>query len=332
MLDSRPLEEPWEIRRSQSSVRNRSMQAVLLFIAALMGVLTVVDVLMAPPGDSRVVISLSMALLALWSHRMLRLKRNDLVRLPLVVGIVLLGGWAMYSYGSVRASSSFSMIAAVVLAGAFLTFRYVVGTVLAGMGMLGALTWAEMGGHLGRPAFAADVRYWMMASVIMAVVGALLYYVRGVTDEAHMRRLNHMEDRLRLEEERDRSMRRFGRIFRLNPTALLIQLASTQTVLDVNPAFERTLGYEAGLVVGRPASSLWAIDAQWREHLRVLFEQGSTGWQQGRWLMASGQVSDVWVYSEMSEDQSGMLIITTVAEWLPGAVGALRRTASIDQP
>ena len=330
MLDSRPLEEPWEIRRSQSRVRNRSLQAVLLFIVVLMGALTAVDAWVAPPGDSRAVISLLMALLALWSHLMLRRQRNDLVQLPLVVGTLFLGGWAMYSYGSVRASSSFSMIAAVVLAGAFLSFRYVLGTVLAGVGLLGALTWAEMGGHMGRPAFAADVRYWMMASATMAVVGALLYYVRGATDEAHIRRLNHMEDRMRLEEERDQSMRRFGRIFRLNPTALLIQLASTQTVLEVNPAFERSLGYEAGRIVGRPAASLWAIDAEWREHLRVLFERGATGWQQGRWLMANGQVSEVWIYSELSEDQSGMLIITTVSEVLPGATDPPRRTATTD--
>ncbi|QCB46146.1 PAS domain S-box protein [Hydrogenophaga sp. PAMC20947] len=318
MLDSRPLDDPSEIRRFQSSARTRSLKSVLLFIAALMAPLTAVDIWMAPPGDSRAVISMSMTLLALWSYLMLKRKRSDLMRLPLVVGILFLGSWAMYSYGSVRASSSFSLIASVVLAGSFLSLRYVAVTLLASMGILGALTWAEASGRMGPPSFVADVRYWMMASVILAVVGALLYYVRGATDEAHVRRLNQMEDRLRLEFERDQSLRRFGRIFRLNPTALLIQLASTQTVLEVNPAFERSLGYEAERIVGRPAGSLWATDLHWREHLRVLFEKGSTGWQQVLWLRANGQAIDVWVYSELSEDHSGMLITTTVAERLPG--------------
>ena len=318
MLDSRPLEDPSEIRHYQSSARNRSLQSVLLFIAVLMATLAGIDAWMAPPGDSRAVISLSMVVLALWSYQMLKRKRSDLMRFPLVAGILFLGGWAMCSYGSVRASSSFAMIAAVVLAGAFLNLRYVVATLIAGLGILGALTWAEASGRLGQPAFAADVRYWMLGSVIVGVVGALLYYVRGATDEARVRRLNHMEDRLRLEYERDQSLRRFGRIFDLNPTALLIQLASTQTVLEINPAFERSLGYEAERIVGRPAGSLWASDLQWREHLRKLFEKGTTGWQQVLWLKADGQAVDVWVYSELSDDHSGMLITTTVLEWRPG--------------
>ena len=318
MLDSRPLEDPGDIRRSQSSLRNRALQAVSLSIALLMGIFTGVDIWLAPLGESRAVISISMGLLALWSYGMLRRQRGDLVRLPLVAGILLVGAWAMFSYGSVRASSSLAIIAAVVLAGTFLSRGSVLATLLAGMGILGALTWAEMEGQLVQPAYMADTRYWMLGSFIMVVVGALLYYVRGATDEAHVRRLNHMEDRLRLEFERDQSLRRFGRIFRLNPNALLIQTASTQTVLEVNPAFERSLGYALENIVGRPAGLLWAADAQWREHLRLLLAQGDTGWQPCQWLRADGQPVDVWVFSELSEDQSGLLIITTVAEWMPG--------------
>jgi CDP-glycerol glycerophosphotransferase (TagB/SpsB family) len=57
-----------------------------------------------------------------------------------------------------------------------------------------------------------------------------------------MRRLNQMEERLRLSNERDQSLRRFARIFRLNPTALLSSgWPVTQTVLrSINPAFERS--------------------------------------------------------------------------------------------
>jgi PAS domain S-box-containing protein len=318
MLDSRPLEDPGEIRRSQNSLRNHSMENVLLLIAVLMAVLTVVDLWMAPEGDSRAVIALSTALLALWSYRMMKRERGDLVRLPLVVGILLLGGWAMYSYGSVRASSAFSMMAALVLAGSFLSLRYVLCTLVAGLAILGGLTWAESTGLLNEPLFMADARYWLLGSGTVAVIGLLLYYVRGATDEAYLRRLNHMEDRLRLEFERDQSLRRFARIFRLNPTALLIQTASTQTVLEVNPAFERSLGYAAASAVGAAASSFWVSDAQWREHLRVLLAQGSTGWQPAQWRRSDGRCADVWVHSELSEDHSGMLIITTVAEQRPG--------------
>jgi len=322
MLDTRPPENLWEIRRSHKSARNRSLQAVLLFVTGLMVTIAAVDVWRAPPGDSQAVISLSMALLALWSYRMLKHKSSRLVSLPLLIGILVLGGWAMYSYGSVRASSSLAMIVAVVLAAAFLGMRYVMVTLLTGVAMLGVLTWAEAGGRLNKALFAADVRYWLLASGIMAVVGALLYYMQGATDEANVQRLGQMEDRLRLEGERDQSLRRFRRIFRLNPTALMIQLASTGVVLEVNPAFERSLGYEADRFKGQMAGSLWVVDSERREHLRVLDEYGATGWQQARWLRADGQATNVWVYSEMSEDLGGLLIITTVAEWFPGAAEA----------
>ena len=65
MLDSRPLEEPWEIRRSQSRVRNRSLQAVLLYTAlqrtsvSSAVVITSLQPLMLMPMTARPMISLS---------------------------------------------------------------------------------------------------------------------------------------------------------------------------------------------------------------------------------------------------------------------------------
>jgi hypothetical protein len=72
--------------------------------------------------------------------------------------------------------------------------------------------------------------------------------------------------------------------------------------------------------VGQPAVRLWADRSQWQEHAKLLFERGRTDWQHSQWLRSDGRITEVLVCSELSEDPSGMLILTTV---LPGVDGEL---------
>lgn len=329
MLDSRPLEDPAEIRVAQSRRRSDSLRWVLGGIVLLMAGMALVDHFLAPPGESRSVISLSMGVVALLSFLMLRANPRKWGSPLLVVGILVTSAWAVYSYGSVRAAASQGMLGAVVMAGTYLSLRALWVTTVSGVLILGGLTWAEAGGHLVTPGLAADLRFWLMGSVIMAVIGALLHHTRKATDEAYLHQLNQSEDRLRLEHERDQSQRRFRRIFRLNPTALMIQYAGTGAILEVNPAFGRDLGYPDDRLVGQPAAHLWADVAQWEAHARLLFERGRTDWQHGQWLRSDGQPTEVLVCSELSEDASGTLILTTVLPGVAGALGSASNPASV---
>jgi PAS domain S-box-containing protein len=319
MLDSRPLEDPAEIRVAQSQRRRDSLRWVMGGIALLMVGMATVDHLLAPPGESRSFISLSMGGVALLSYLLLRVHPRRLGSPLMVVGILVTTAWAVYSYGSVRAAATLALLGAVVMAGTYLSLRALWATTVAGMLILGGLTWAEAGGHLVKPGLAADLRFWLMGSVIMAVIGALLHHTRRATDEAYLRQLNQSEERLRLEHERDRSQRRFQRIFRLNPTALMIQFAGTGAILEVNPAFGRDFGYPGDQLVGQPAGRLWAEESQWQAHAQRLFERGRTDWQHGLWLRSDGEAAEVLVCSELSEDPSGMLILTTVVPDMPKA-------------
>jgi PAS domain S-box-containing protein len=312
MFDSRPLEEPAEIRLAHSRRRSASLRWLLLGIALLMVGMSLVDHLMALPGESRALISLSMGGLALLSYLLLRAHPGKWRSPLMVVGMMVITTWGVYSHGSVRAASALAFLAAVVMAGTYLSLRALWATTVTGVLILGGLTWAEAGGYLVKPVLAADLRYWMMGCVVMAVIGALLHHTRKATDEAYLMQLSQMEDRLRLEHERDQSKRRFQRIFNLNPTALMVQFAGTRTVLDINPAFERAFGYPGSQLVGQPAARLWADDLQWQAHCKLLFERGKTDWQHSRWLRADGQSADVVVCSELSGDPGGMLILTTV--------------------
>jgi hypothetical protein len=65
--------------------------------------------------------------------------------------------------------------------------------------------------------------------------------------------------------------------------------------------------------VGQPLASLWTSASESGEHFKRLFEQLSTGWQPCQWQRADGSPVDVWVHSELSDDPSGALVLTTVS-------------------
>lgn len=320
MLDSRPLEDPADIRKDQRRRSRRSARWVMVAIALLMLGMALVDHLLAPPEESRSFISLSLGGVALL-YLMLQSRPRRWESPLMVMGVLVFTVWAVHSYGSVRSASTQALLGAVVMAGTYLSLRALWATTAAGVLILGGLTWAEAGGHLVKAGFAPDLRFWLMGSVIIAVIGALLHHTRKATDEAYLRQLNQMEERLRLEHERDRSQRRFQRIFRLNPTALMIQFAGTRTVLEVNPAFERDFGYPVDQLVGRSAGTFWADEPSWQAHCQRLFETGRTGWQNADWRRSDGQVIEVLVSSELNEDPGGLMILTTVVD-APDAQGA----------
>lgn len=316
MHDSRPLEDPAEIERSHRLAQSLSLRWVLLSVALMMLGMAAADHLLSPPGESRSYISLSMGTVALLSYWLVRSDRRKWESPLMVTGVMVATTWAVYSYGSVRAASTFAFLGAVVMAGTYLRLRALWITTLSGVLLLGVLTWAEASGHLPRATLLPDLRYWLMGSVIILLIGAQLYHTRKATDEVYLRHLSQMEERLRLEHERDQSMRRFRRIFVLNPTALLVQTANSQAVVEVNPAFERRFGYREDQIVGQHAGALWVDEPQWQAHRKTLMEQGHTGWQRSQWRRSDGQAVDVLVSSELSEDQSGMLILTTVVDGL----------------
>lgn len=324
MIDSLQLEDPSEIERSQLQHQNRNLRWVLLIVALFMLGMAAADHVLAPAGDSRAYISLSMGGVALLATLVLRYSRRRWEGALVVTGVLVVAAWSVYSYGSIRSASGFAFQGAVVMAGTYLSLRALLATTVSSVVVLGGLTWAEASGQLPPAGMQPDLRYWLMGSAILLLIGLQLYQTRRTTDEVYLRRLGQMEDRLRLEHERDRSLRRFRRIFQLNPTALLVQAASTQAVVAVNPAFERCFGYAGPRLEGVRADAFWADPQQWQAHCRVLFEKGHTGWQPARWRHADGEAVDVLVCSELNEDPGGLLILTTVvdeksAQDIPGA-------------
>ncbi|MEZ5706541.1 MAG: PAS domain S-box protein [Burkholderiaceae bacterium] len=312
MLESRPLEFPAEIQRSQYRRRDLSLRWMFLFIAAAMVVMAALESLLAPPGTSLAWMALTLGAISLLLYFTMRSAQGRWHRQLMVASIMVIACGAMVRYGSVRSSSTFALLGSVVMAGTYLSLRALLVTAFAALLILAGVTWGEAGGHFVKPSMAGDLRFWLMCSIIVLWIGVQLHHTRKATDEAYLRQLNQLEDRLRLEDERGQSLRRFQRIFQLNPTPLLIYSASTQAILDVNPAFERFFGFEGEKVIGQASRVLWVDEQQWHRHSQALSEQGRTDWIRVQWRRADGQISDVLVCSNLSEDSGDMLVLTTV--------------------
>lgn len=313
-LDSRPLEGPAEIRVQHTRSHVGSLRLVLISLILLMLVFSVIDLVLAPVGRSTAHITMALGGVALVSFLLLRRSHRRWASPLVVTGLMVITAWGIYTYGSVRAAAAMALVLAVVLAGTHLRLRALGLTMLGGMAILGGVTWAESRGYLVRPPMLPDVRYWLLGSVVMAMIGTLLYQMRKATEEAYLHQLNQYEDRLRLEDEREQSLRHYQRIFRLNPTALMVQFASKRTILEVNPAFERRFGYAQDAIVGQSGGLPWVSEGQWQAHCRRLFERGHTDWEQAHWRHQDGRSVEVLVSSSLNEDEGGTLILTTVVD------------------
>lgn len=320
MFDSVPLDDPSEIPRAARLRLERDQLWLLASVLSLMLVMAVVDLLSAPPGAIAFAAycASAMAVLCLWwvvRRRGYRWRASVLVLAVLVVGTL-----SAVLQGSVRAAPVFAYIAAVAIAGTYLRRWALMAAAAAGLLLLAALIRAEVLGWLPQADMAADGRFWSTNSGILFVMGVALVNARRVMEQAYLRRLGQIEERMRLEQERDQSGRRFRRLFHINPTALVIQIAASRTLTEVNPAFERLMGRPLDTVRGCSGGALWADKDAWDRHCRRLFAVGRTGWEQASWLQADGHSRRLWVSSELIEGADGMLVLTTAMDRNPGQV------------
>lgn len=319
MLDSIPLDDPGQIQQEARARLLRGERWAVASVVLTMLVMAVFEYLSPPPGRTGewVAGTLATAALALWWT--LRRPGHRWEGVLLVLAILFAGTLAAVHLGTVRSIATLAFLAAVVMAGTYLRLRALLATTVAGLVLLALLTWAEArGGLLPGAVMAVDLRFWSMGSGLLALTALVLMHARHVTEVAYLRRLGQIEDRLRLERERDQSLQRARRLFQINPTALVIQAAASQAVQAVNPAFERLLGYPADALTGQPMAGLWADALACQQHGRRLMERGRTGWEAVQWRHADGQVCSLAVSSEWLEDSGGALVLTTV---MPSAGG-----------
>lgn len=260
---------------------------------------------------------------SLWLLRRGRITTTQ-TSLFMVFGVMTAASLEMLVFGSVRAGGGFLIVAAVAGAGVFLGRKALIASVLYGITSLGLITLAEQRGLLATPNFHVGAKVWLTHSAVLVVVAVLVFYSRSRAQAAYQQQADELALRKRTEQERDRSMERFGRIFRTSPSPMLAQSARNGVILDVNPAFERCYGYTSAQVMGHDDSMLWAEPEQRAVFLQRLIEHRTIQHFDCMGLRSDGSTFNASVSSEMGNDPQDKLIITTIAD-VSAQVASLER-------
>ncbi len=300
---------------SDEQGRKAALSLLTLLIGVAATLLTVIDLLLAPPGQQEVLVAGSMAALAWACHMLVRKNHLSLVAYIIVGGILITAIASVLVYGSVRTAVGFLFVGAVVGAGIFLGRTSLIVTLSTCVIALGLLTWAERQGWLpGTPYFDVGLRVWITHSATLAVVAIMVYHSHTRTRDAFKRQSDELERRKKTEQERDRNLERFARIFRTNPSPMVAQSARSGMILDVNPAFERCYGYQRSQLLGRQDSFLWASQEEREAFMTFLFAKRRAEQYAAHGLRADGSVFDALLSSEMGDDTEDKLIITTISD------------------
>ena len=219
--------------------RKRVLTLLALLTGLAASVVLVIDLLLASPGQREAWIAGGLVAVSAVAYAMARWNRMDYVPHVIVAGTLAAAIFSVISYGSVRTAVGFLFVAAVAGAGTFLGRTALIVTVVASVGSLGLLTLAEVHGWFSAtPYFEVGLRVWITHSATLVVVAVMVYHSGRQLREAFERQKEALEQRRRTEQERDRNLDRFARIFHTSPSPMVAQSARSGMILDVNPAFE----------------------------------------------------------------------------------------------
>ena len=295
--------------------RTAALKLTSLVIGSTGLLVLLMELVLAAPGEHEAWVAGGLTVVAWFCYGLTRAGRTRYVAHVIVAAVLGAAIFSAISYGSVRTAVGFLFMGSVVGAGIFLGRTALIVTTVASIGSLGALTWAESSGLLThRPDFSVSLRVWITHSATVLVCALIVHHSRLRTNRALRLQAQEFERRKATEQERDRNLERFARIFRTSPSPMLAQSARTGSILDVNPAFERTYGYSRDQVLGRQEHFLWADPAQREIYLQQLYEQRHMDQFACQGKRADGQIFKALISSEMGTDREDKLIITTVTD------------------
>ncbi len=273
------------------------------------------ELVLAAPGEHEAWVAGGLTVVAWCCYGLTRSGRTRFVPHAIVAAVLAAAIFSALTFGSVRTAVGFLFMASVVGAGIFLGRTALIVTTVASVGSLGVLTWAETAGLLtARPDFSVSLRVWITHSATILVCALAVYHSRLRTKRALQSQAQEFERRKATEQERDRNLERFARIFRTSPSPMIAQSARTGSILDVNPAFERSYGYTRDQVLGRQEAFLWVDPAQREIYLQQLYALRHMDQFACQGRRADGTVFKALISSEMGTDREDKLIITTVTD------------------
>ena len=291
----------------------------LSWMTAALGLgLFVIDRAAGVPATADSLMTLVLAVMGMLSWVLLKIRQYNSVAWLLVVFLFGMAASSTWFFGSVRTINIVLILMGQVAAGIFLSRRGLVWTTAAAITLLGLLTWADAAGVLaGTPRFVVTWRTWMTQSASLVGVAAMMYLNRTQMRMAQALQLKEAMQRLQTQLDRDIGQERFARLFRASPTPIFVQSARTGAILDVNRAFEQTLGYSRKEVMNQRDGFLWVHDGRYSAFSHQRRSARRTEWLPITGIGRNGQHIDLQICSERDDGPDDGLRITALR--LPGA-------------
>jgi len=219
-----------------------------------------------PPNESlsaALYVTLLLFLNLMWRHVQHRFMVGAVVWLTIALTTA-----SVVAYGSLRGGTSMGYFAAIVVAGLFFQRNALLVVLCTVACLFAALVWAQEQGLMVTPSYHVNTRYLLVMVTTAFTCGWLVFYIHTQSKQAMREQHRELQRRVELEQQLQASLDRFSRIFRHNPTAIVVYALADGTALDVNPAFERMYGYTRDEFVGTLGDAcLWgSLDEQRQFH------------------------------------------------------------------
>jgi PAS domain S-box-containing protein len=268
---------------------------------------------MGVPLDADGFLSLVLVGIGLVAWFLLKTRHYSSVAWLLVICLFAMAAASTFFFGSVRTADNALILVAQVAVGIFLGRQALVRTTVGAIVLLGALTWADASGLLlGQPNFEVGLRTWLTQGACLLAVAVMMYLNRTQMRSAQAMHLQEAHQRLKTQLDRDLGQERFRRVFRSSPTPIFVQSVRTGAIVDVNPAFELTMGFGRKEVLGKRDGFLWLHDQQYEGFARDRSTALRTAWHTITGVRKDGRQISLQICCEMDEDPEDSLVITAM--------------------
>jgi len=237
--------------------------------------------------------------LLLLAHR----RGRDLIAIGgLVAALIATAALFGAAFGSVRTVGTLALAGAIVVAGIFLGVRALIATFCACSAVTGGLIAAQNLGWLPPPNYGVGLVHWFEYSVILATIGASVWFARRVAV--------HATERAFADEAR------LAAVLRNAPFALVVSSAEDSRILEINAAYERTFRLRLQDVVGRTSAelALWTDPVQRSAVIEQVLRERRVVNAAVRLRRADGEEFDALLSSELVDSASEQVRVTTVVD------------------
>lgn len=311
LSDNPSWPEPQTFLAARSGVARR----LALLATGIAGGLFALERVMGVPLDADSVLLAVLSGMGLLAWGLLKTRHFAIVSWMVVATLFAMVVISTVTFGSVRTVNVALIVVALVAVGLLLSCQALIWTTTAAVLLLGGLTWADAAGWLlGQPAFEVGWRTWWSQAGCVVGVAVMMYLSRTQMSAAQRLHVDEAIARLQAQLDRDLEQERFSRVFQSSPAPIFVQSARTGVILDVNPAFERTLGYRRKEVVNKRDGFLWQHDKDHEAFSRERRLLRRTAWHPITAICRNGQTLSLHICSQRDDDPQDSLVITALRQ------------------